>query len=144
MQRKPTAKVKRELQSVRYAQANIERLEDLIAVIRSRAEKVTTGYSDAPGGGVSDRTDVIDKLIETERKQEAAVSAWCAAIEKVQTMIDGLTDSSERAVLEYRYISCKDWLTISYALHFSLPHLYRIHGRALYKLSQKMRGNESL
>lgn len=144
MQRKPTAKVKRELQSVRYAQANIERLEDLIAVIRSRAEKVTTGYSDAPGGGASDRTDVIDKLIETERKQEAAVSAWCAAIEKVQTMIDGLTDSGERAVLEYRYISCKDWLTISYALHFSLPHLYRIHGRALYKLSQKMRGNESL
>ena len=144
MQRKPTAKVKRELQSVRYAQANIERLEDLIAVIRSRAEKVTTGYSDAPGCGASDRTDVIDKLIETERKQEAAVSAWCAAIEKVQTMIDGLTDSGERAVLEYRYISCKDWLTISYALHFSLQHLYRIHGRALYKLSKKMRGNESL
>ena len=143
-EKKPTAKVKRALQSVRYAKASIRRLDDLIAEIRSRAEKMTTGCSDAPGGGNFDRTDVIDKLIETERKQEAAVSAWYAAIEKVQTMIDGLTDSGERAVLEYRYISCKDWLTISYALHFSLPHLYRIHGRALYKLSQKMRGNDTL
>lgn len=136
-QQKPTAKVKRVLQSVRYAKISIKRLDDLIADIRSQAEKVTTGYSDAPGGGKSDRTDVIAKLIETERKQEAAVAAWCAAIENAQAMIDGLTDCNERAVLEYRYINCEEWLTISYALHFSLPHLFRIHGRALFKLAKK-------
>ena len=144
MQRKPTAKVKKELQSVRYAWVSIERLDDLIKVIRSRAEKVTTGYSDAPGGGQSDREAVLTKLLETEQKQKAAVDAWRDAIDRMPAMINELSDSGERAILEYRYISCKDWTTISYALHFSLPHLYRIHGRALYKLSQKMRGNESL
>jgi hypothetical protein len=143
-QQKPTAKVKRVLQSVRYAQTSIERLDNLIAVIRSRAEKMTTGYSDAPGGGTSDRTDVIAKLIETERQQKEAVRQWCTAIDDVQSLINGLTDFNERAVLEHRYINCEEWLAISFALHFSLQHLYRIHGRALYKLSKKMRGNESL
>lgn len=142
-QQKPTAKVKRALQSVRYAKASIRRLDDLIAEIRSRAEKMTTGYSDAPGGGNSDRTDVIAKLIETERKQEAAVSAWCAAIEKVQSLINGLTDYNERAVLEYRYISCEDWITISFLMKFSLRQLHRIHGRALFRLAGKMRVKES-
>ena len=142
-QQKPTAKVKRALQSVRYAKASIRRLDDLIAEIRSRAEKMTTGYSDAPGGGNFDRTDVIDKLIETERKQEAAVSAWCAAIEKVQSLINGLTDYNERAVLEYRYINCEDWATISFLMKFSLRQLHRIHGRALFRLAGKMRVKES-
>ncbi len=140
---KPTTRIKQELQSVRYANDSIERLNDLIAVIRSRAEKVTTGYSDAPGGGTSDRTDVIAKLVETERKQAAAVSRWCRAIEDVQALIDGLTDCNDRAVLEHRYINCEPWETISYVLHFSLPHLYRIHGRALYKLAKKRRENDS-
>ena len=143
-QQKLTAKVKRALQSVRYAKASIERLDNLIAVIRSRAEKMTTGYSDTPGGGNSDRTDVIAKLIETERSQKEAVQQWCAAIDEVQSLISELTDYNERAVLEHRYINCEEWMTISFAMHFSLQHLYRIHGRALYKLSKKMRGNESL
>jgi hypothetical protein len=143
-QRKPMTRIKNILQSVKYANGNIDRLNDLIAVIRSRAEKVTTGFSDAPGGGgTSDRADVIAKLIETERKQEEAVRSWCDAIEKVQALINSLTDYNERAVLEHRYINCQDWMTISYLLNFSLQHLYRIHGRALYKLSQKLRGNES-
>ena len=143
--RKPMTKVKQVLQSVRYANDSIDRLKNLIEVIRSRAEKVTTGYSDAPGGGgTSDRSDVIAKLIETERRQEEAVKNWCEAIGIVQSMIGELTDVNERAVLEYRYINCADWMTISNAMHFSPQHLYRIHGRALYKLSKKMRGNESL
>ncbi len=142
-QQKPTAKVKRALQAVRYAKASIRRLDDLIAVIRSRAEKMTTGYSDAPGGGTSDRADVIAKLIETEQQQEAAVQRWCAAISEVQALIDELPDYNERAVLEHRYINCEEWMTISFAMHFSLQHLYRLHGRALYNLSKKMRGNES-
>ncbi len=145
-QQKPTAtaKVKRVLQSVRYAQASIRRLDDLIAEIRSRAEKMTTGYSDTPGGGNFGRTDVIAKLIETERSQKEAVRQWCEAIDEVQSLISELTDYNERAVLEHRYINCEEWMTISFAMHFSLQHLYRIHGRALYKLSKKMRGNESL
>lgn len=142
-QRKPTAKIKYMLQSARYANDAIERLGDLIAVIRSRAEKMTTGYSNAPGGGNSDRADVIAKLIETERKQEDAVERWRKALEKVQSLIDGLTDYNERAVLEHRYINCEDWDTISSQLNFSLQHLYRIHGRAIFRLAKKMRVKES-
>lgn len=141
--KKPTAKVKRALQSVRYAKASIRRLDDLIAEIRSRAEKVTTGYSDAPAGGNFDRTDVIAKLIEMERSQKEAVRQWCAAIDEVQSFINELTDYNERAVLEYRYINCEEWATISFLMKFSLRQLHRIHDMALFRLAGKMRVKES-
>lgn len=142
-QRKPMSKIKYELQSVRYANDAIERLEALMEVIRSRAEKMTTEYSNAPGGGNSDRADVIAKLVETEQKMKLQIDRWRKAIKDVQKLIDKLTDYNERAVLEHRYINCEDWDTISFRLDFSLQHLYRIHGRALFRLAKKMRVKES-
>jgi hypothetical protein len=124
------------LRAVKYANDNINRLANLIAVIRSRAEKMTTSYSDAPGGGHNpdSRADTIAKLVDTERKQEEAVRQWCRAIQEVQVIISWLDDYDDRAVLEHRYINCEDWITISFHLNFSVQHLYYIHGRALYHL----------
>ena len=133
--KKVTAEVKHMLRAVKYANDNINRLANLIAVIRSRAEKMTTSYSATPGGHNPDsRADTIAKLIDTERKQEEAIRQWCQAIQEVQVIISWLDDYDDRAVLEHRYINCEDWLSISFCLNFSVQHLYYIHGRALYRL----------
>lgn len=133
---KVTAEVKHMLRAVKYANDNINRLSNLVKVIRSRAEKMTTSYSDVPSGGhnLDSRADTIAKLVDTERKQEEAIREWCAAINKVQVIISWLDDYDDRAVLEHRYINCEDWITISFHLNFSVQHLYYIHGRALYRL----------
>ena len=135
--KKITAEVKHMLRAVKYANNNIERLGKLIQVIRSRAEKVTTSYSDAPGGGHNpdSRADTIAKLVDTERKQQEAIREWCQAINEVQVIISWLDNYDDRAVLEHRYINCEDWLDISFSLNFSVQHLYYIHGRALYRLA---------
>ena len=134
---KVTAEVKHMLRAVKYANKNIERIGKLIQVIRSRAEKVTTSYSDTPGGGHNpdSRADTIAKLVDTQRKQEAAIREWCQAINEVQVIISWLDNYDDRAVLEHRYINCEDWLDISFSLNFSVQHLYYIHGRALYRLA---------
>ena len=134
---KVTEEVRRMLGSVKYANNNIERIGKLIEVIRSRAEKVTTSYSDAPGGGhdPDSRSKTYDKLVDTERKYQEAVRQWCGAITQVQVVINWLDDYNDRSVLEHRYINCEDWLTISFHLNYSVQHLYYIHGRALYRLA---------
>ena len=134
--KKITAEVKHMLRAVKYANKNIERINRLIQVIRSRAEKVTTSYSDVPGShNPGSRSDTYDKLVDAERQQHAAIRQWCDAIKQVQVVISWLENYDDRAVLEHRYINCEEWLDISFALNFSVQHLYYIHGRALYRLA---------
>lgn len=142
--KKITAEARHLLNSVHYANKSIERINNLLAVIRSRAEKVTTSYSDAPGGGHNpdSRADTIAKLVDTERQQEEAIRQWCDAIAQVQVVISWLDDYNDRSVLEHRYINCEDWLTISFRLNYSVQHLYFIHGRALYRLAMLLKNNE--
>ncbi len=139
--KKITAEARHLLNSVKYANDNIERINNLLAVIRSRAEKVTTTYSDMPGGGHNpdSRADTIAKLVDTERKQQEAVRQWCDAITQVQIVISWLDDYNDRSVLEHRYINCEDWITISFHLNYSVQHLYYIHGRALYRLAMLLK-----
>ncbi len=143
MEQKPkvTAEVKHMLRSVQYANKSIERINNLLDVIRSRAEKVTTSYSQTPLGGHNpdSRADTIAKLVDTERKNEEAIRQWCQAIQEVQVIISWLDDWDERSVLEHRYINCEDWITISFRLNFSVQHLYYIHGKALYKLAMLLK-----
>ena len=142
--KKITAEARHLLNSVQYANKSIERINNLLAVIRSRAEKVTTSYSDAPGGGhdPDSRAKTYDKLVDTERQQQEAIRQWCDAIAQVQVVINWLDDYNDRSVLEHRYINCEDWLTISFQLNYSVQHLYFIHGRALYRLAMLLKNNK--
>lgn len=142
--KKITAEVKHMLRAVKYANDNIERLNNLLLVIRSRAEKMTTSYSDTPGGGHNpdSRADTIAKLVDTERKQQEAIRRWCQAIVEVQTIISWLDKWEERSVLEHRYINCEDWITISMKLNYSVSHLNRFHGDALLKLAKMIQKKE--
>ena len=142
--KKITAEARRLLNSVKYANDNIERINNLLAVIRSRAEKVTASYSDAPGGSHNpdSRADTIAKLVDTERRQQEAIRQWCDAIAQVQVVISWLDDYNDRSVLEHRYINCEDWLSISFRLNYSVQHLYFIHGRALYRLAMLLKENK--
>lgn len=135
--KKITAEARHLLNSVKYANDNIKRINNLLKELRSRAEKVTTTYSDMPGGGHNpdSRADTIAKLVDTERKQQELIHQWCDAITQVQIVIGWLDDYNDRSVLEHRYINCEDWITISFHLNYSVQHLYYIHGRALYRLA---------
>ena len=131
----PAARVKRMLQSYRYYQLRIDCNLDQIQALRSRMQKVTVTYRDAPGGGNgADASELIAKImkLETYLKEDTEKARY--ALQEVQFWIDSLEDYRERNVLQLRYIEGLDWYSISEKLYMNRRWVTRLHGRALKNL----------
>lgn len=121
------------LQQYRLAEMEEQRLEHEIERWRSRAEKVTPGYSKAPAGGGDGRslehtlehlgelaqelTDQRDKLIRLRREIGAA--------------IDTVPDTRLRELLRLRYIEGMTWERVAVQMGYSYMQVCRLHGKAL-------------
>lgn len=132
----PTARVKKMLDSYRYCQTRIDSNLDQIQVLRSRMQKVTTTYHDAPGGGSGeDVSDQIGKIVKLERYVQADTGRMQDELTLVRFLIDSLDEVLERQVLDLRYVrGWRNWEDIAAELHYSVIHMKRIHGIALKKL----------
>lgn len=138
--KKTTDKLKHYLRGAWYWTKKKDMLSDKITVLRSRAEKMTTTYSDVPVvGGFSDhRQAMIDEIIDTERKYAKAKQECEKKLQEIQFFINCLDgyeqDYQERLVLEYRYIHFTNWQDIAYKLNYHERAIYKVHGRALLHL----------
>ena len=133
---KPTQRLKHYLKSAWYWQKKKDLLSDKIQVLRSRAEKITTSYSDAPtfGGFEDHRQAVIAEMVDTEKKYEAAIKECKKKSAEIEFFINLLEDFQEKLILEYRYIYYENWQDIALSLNYEERQVYRIHGRALLNL----------
>ena len=132
----PTARVKKMLDSYRYIQTRIDSNLDQIQVLRSRMQKVTTTYHDAPGGGSGeDVSDQIGKIVKLERYVQADTGRMQDELTLVRFLIDSLDEVLERQVLDLRYVrGWRNWEQVGEELHYSAIHMKRVHGIALKKL----------
>lgn len=133
------AQVKHRLRAVWYCQRRIDRNNERLRRLRAKAEKVTTSFSDTPGGGgVSDRVGDMTALIVDMQNAilEDSKQMW-QTIKDTEILIDSLDDYQERLVLQLRYCDCRPWLDIALSLNFDVRTIYRIHGRALVNLVTK-------
>ena len=138
--KKSTDKLKHYLRSAWYWAKKKDLLSAKIMVLRSRAEKMTTTFSDVPasGGFADHRQAVIDEIIDTERKYAEARLECEQKLQEIQFFINCLDgyeqDYQERLVLEYRYIHFTNWQDIAYKLNYHERAIYKVHGRALLHL----------
>lgn len=112
----------------------IERTE-----LRSLATRVTGTISDMPkasGGCLTERENLLAKLVDLENEIDAAVDKLVDLKRDIMALIEQLPDRRERAVLRMRYLHKGTWPTISERMHISEPHLYRLHADALDKLEK--------
>ena len=132
----PTARVKKMLDSYRYLQTRIDSNLDQIQVLRSRMQKVTVTFHDAPGGGSGeDVSDLIGKIVKLETYVQADTDRLQDELVLVRFLIDSLTEVLERQVLDLRYVrGWRNWDDIAAELHYSVIHMKRVHGIALKKL----------
>lgn len=138
MDKKLTAEVKRKLRAVWYCQRRIDRNNERLQRLRSKAEKITTSFSDTPGhgSGPGDRVGEYAALIvdmETSILRDSS-EMW-QTIKETELIISQLDDYQERLVLEYRYVDCRPWLDIALIMNYDVRTIYRIHGRALVNLA---------
>lgn len=143
---KQTDKVKRYLRWAWYYQKKADFLDEKIRMLRSKAQKMTTSYQDAPvfGGFQDHRQQVIVDMIETEKEYKSMVAQCRNKLQEIHFVINLLEDFQERMVLELRYLYFENWQDIALRLNYHERAIYKVHGRALVHLleiQKKMQEN---
>ena len=135
-EKKSTDRLKHYLRGAWYWQKKKDFLSEKILMLRSKAEKITTTFSDTPSfGGFDDhRQAVIAEMVDTEKKYETAMKECADRLQEIEFFIGLLHDYQEKLVLQYRYLYYENWQDIAMRLNYSEPMLYKLHGRALLHL----------
>ena len=134
---KATAQVQRYLNGARYYKTKSKKLDEDIRKLRSKAEKTTASYSDAPvftTGVVDHRQAVYDEMVDKQREYKMAMQMCKNKLQEIQYVINMLDSFQERIVLEFRYMHFMNWQDIAYRLCYTQRQVLYIHGSALMHL----------
>jgi DNA-directed RNA polymerase specialized sigma subunit len=133
---KITAKAQHYLRSAWYYEKKSTFLTDKIAVLRSKAEKITTSYQDAPSfGGFEDhKQQIIADMVDLEREYKKTHQQCRNKLQEIAFFINQLESFQERIVLQMRYLYFENWQDIALRLNYEERQIYRIHGRGLVNL----------
>ena len=115
---------------LRRGDATLEEIERQ----RSRAEKVTTSYSFAPGGsGTGDRVGQgAVTIIDMQKSFEGDYAMAQRYLQEIRWCIDTVVeDYNQRNVLTFRYIYLYRWEEVAYRLHYSWQGVHKVHNNAL-------------
>lgn len=128
---------KRELKRYKTMDAELKRLgkkrEELENEIQS--PKIPT-ISDMPKGGEGlDTADKIIKLIELKTIYEKQWDELIQERMRIEKAINSLGDSTERALMGYKYIDGLTWEEVCVKISYSWKQTHRIHGRALKNIA---------
>lgn len=103
---------------------------------RSRAERVTTSLSLAPGASnEGDRvSSAVEKIIALEGEINASIDELLQVRKAVEHAIQGVPDSTLRILLALRYIDGMTWEQVAVTMHYTYQWVCVLHGRALKQL----------
>ena len=121
------------LQQFRLAEMEELRLEHEIERWRSRAEKMTAGYSKAPAGGGDGRSmeRTLERLGELAGELTAQRDKLIRLRREVGAAIDTVPDARLRELLRLRYIEGLSFERIAVSMDYSWRQVIRLHGVAL-------------
>lgn len=131
------------LETVREARIEHARALRRTEELASRAEKITTSFSAAPGNGLALGPPAVwSALCDARSKAEERERKWLRQELAVESFIDSLNGDLNRIVLRARYVDLLRWPEIldrleSLNIHYSDRQLYRLHGRALEEARRK-------
>lgn len=133
---KPTDELKIYLRTAEHWKKRKKVLSERIKWLRSRAEKITTTYSDVPASGSFEdrRQSTIAEMVDTQRKYEEAVAECTSKLQEIESFIGRLKISEEKSVMEMRYLFFMDWPDVAVGLDYHLRTVHKIHSKALVHL----------
>ena len=80
-------------------------------------------------------TRAVEKADEIQREIEELFSEMVALCDKINILIDKMSDVNEQIVLRYRYIENYTWSAIGKSMGYSRSTILRIHGDAIKNFS---------
>lgn len=100
--------------------------------LQSLAQKITTVIKGAPSASAETGLEQsIAAIQEREKQLNADVENMLSARAEIELAIAAVPKYTERALLEYRYLSFLPWSIIAQKMKCSIERVYRIHRDAL-------------
>ena len=110
-------------------------LEDEIATLQASVMISANAMEGMPhGSSKSDLSGYAAKRDELERKLKAEFNHGWELRWKIIDTIESLPRESEKIVLRFRYINGWTWEKIADGMSYTVRHVARIHGDALFHL----------
>ena len=124
------------LQQYRNANREINAKLDQISRLRELATKTTqTLTADRVQSSPENKLEhICAKIADMEAEVDAQIDQLQVIKERVEKVIGQVSDASQRAVLERRYINGERWEEIAVELNYTYRHVTRLHGEALQKI----------
>lgn len=117
------------------------KMEQAVA-LRSLSQKATAKLTDMPGGSrnVHSKENIITKMMDLENEISADIDKLMDIKRDVIFVIKLLGDDKDcQLLLEMRYLNYMSWERISVELQRSVRSVYRLHDKALRKISEKIK-----
>lgn len=105
-----------------------------LSTLQTIAEKVTASFSDIPQSGtrnVHRHEEVMAKIIDLQNEISGDVANLIDIKRETMNIIKTVENVVYRMILEERYLCYKSWEEIAIDLKYSVPHIYRLHRKAL-------------
>jgi DNA-directed RNA polymerase sigma-28 factor sigma-D len=88
------------------------------------------------GGKKQDFSDTVDKIIDLENEINKDIDDLIDKKIKMNDFIKSVLSGNEYAVIQMRYFEELSWLEIAIKLNYTEINIYKIHGKALFKLNK--------
>ncbi len=88
------------------------------------------------GGKKQDFSDTVDKIIDLENEINKDIDDLIDKKIKMNDFIKSVLSGNEYAVIQMKYFEELNWLEIAIKLNYTEINIYKIHGKALYKLNK--------
>ena len=83
-----------------------------------------------------DFSDTVDKIIDLENEINRDIDELIDKKIKMNEFIKSTLSGNEYAVIQMRYFEELSWLEIAIKINYTEINIYKIHGKALYKLNK--------
>lgn len=112
-----------------------------VASLRDLSFKATATLTDMPGGSrnVHSKENIVAKMMDLENEINADIDNLVDIKRDVVSMINSVDNKDCQLLLEMRYLCFMPWERIAIEMQRSLRSIYRLHDKALEKISQKIK-----
>lgn len=130
------------LSQARTLDMRIASKAEQIAALNSLADTCSLAFDGMPRARVAGASKVestVMRIIELEDALRAEIDDLVDLKRRIMALIANVEDPEQQTLLEKRYLSFLPWERIATDMHYSVQHVYRIHGEALASAEAAMR-----
>lgn len=125
----------KKLKSYQNSWKEIQRLTDEIERLNSQAQKITQTLSSAPSGqGKSDRTVIVDKIVERKEELQLAIERAKRECVEIEQIINSVKNPLYKRILKWRYINGVSFKKIAEKENYSQRYVVEMHFKAVESL----------